>query len=136
MSWLPMESFMKSDFNFLWYLCSPYFSLLFLASGKRILRFFLPFHCNSHISSQNLLVAFFEVLHFISTAQIFLFLAPPQWWIMNQANIIQKASYEQPSLILFSLLLAISQFLWPLCPIIGILIVRFPVVLQTEVLPP
>lgn len=35
MSWLPMESFMKFDFSFLQYLCSPYFSLLPLLSIKQ-----------------------------------------------------------------------------------------------------
>lgn len=41
-------------------------------------------------------------------------LAPPQWWIMNQATIIQRTIHEQPSLIKFTLLLALPQFLWPL----------------------
>lgn len=80
-------------------------------SSKLLLRFFLLFRQNhSHIPSQNVLLAVLEVLHFISIAQISL----PNGWIMNQATIFQKAIHEQPFLILFTLLLALPQFLWPL----------------------
>lgn len=41
-------------------------------------------------------------------------LGPPQWWIMNQATIIQRTIHKQPSLSKFTLLLALPQFLWPL----------------------
>lgn len=94
MSWLPMESFIKCDLSLFHHSGSLIsYGSPYSTSSQLILRPFLPCHCNSHTSSLKVLVAVLEILHFISAAQIFLFLALP-----NGELGIRPISSKKPSM--------------------------------------
>nr|KAF6387329.1 hypothetical protein mMyoMyo1_007838 [Myotis myotis] len=109
MSWLPMESFVKSD------LSSPplmgtFFLLVPLLSIQQANPQVFPTLPPPWHTSQKLLVAMLEVLHFIPITQTPLFLAPSQQGYKSGQH-HPKANHAQPSHILFTLLLVLPQFL-------------------------